>query len=423
MAGNQEFDTPQDALKHHGVKGMKWGVINEDKGSSGSSRRSSDKPKEIDSNELSKAVDQVFGKMSPAEIKAEGQAKLNAQAKNGDFPSKRDQKAEKLRARAAEIDKVAAQNRAAADKIGDPGFNLGKRYVKKVYNNQADINEQARDSLLKKADQVQAGKLTDSQKRMLIVGGLAAVAVAGSYGSYKYAEHKVGLTADDKKSLLDANKRESERQWEQLFGEKHSFEPAGSSFSVSSGSFYAGFTNKKALSRPEFTIPAGTKFQRLSDHMEDSSEYGKVKGAYATFLSNDKKIYGASHEFGSKKFTVEFEADGETRVPNVTTVLAHLKQVRAAEDPFFKNASTESLLLQYKQMAGGSWSNGTSMKLFESLRSHGYSAIVDDMDAGYLGDLPVVFFGSAKPATATERTAVHKFQDKAATMKLTRRHA
>lgn len=424
LTHNQTFATPQDALAHYGKKGMKWGVRNDKKSSSGGSGKSSGKPKESDVESLKKAADEVFGKSSAAELKAEGQAKLAAQAKNGDFPNKRqekrDAKAERLTERAGEFDKAAKDMQDAADAI-TPGKNPWKRYERSVYRNQAELNADQRDALLKKAEQVQAGKLTDGQKKLLIAGGIAAVAVAGTYGTHKWAEHKVGLNSAKKKELLEANKRESEQQWQQLFGEKHTFVAAANNYSVSDGSFYAGLTNKKAFSRPEFEIPEGTVFQRLSNHKEDSSEYGKIKGAYATFLSNDKKVYGASGEFGSKKYTIGFEAQGPTRVPSINTVIAHMRTIKQQETG--STPSDASLMMSYRSMAGGSWSDSTSQKLFSSLRTYGYGAIVDDMDAGYLGDLPVVFFGAAKPATSTERTTVDRLQDSASTLKLTRRHA
>jgi hypothetical protein len=220
--------------------------------------------------------------------------------------------------------------------------------------------------------------------------------------------------------MFEENHRKTSDQWQQLFGESHDFAPASSHFANGGGAFYAGLTNKKALSRPEFVIPEGTVFHRLSNHEEDSSEYGRRKGAYATFLNNDNKHYGASGEFGDKKYKINFEAKGPTRVPTVQTVVAHLKQVNSADNP---NYTTEMAMNDYRSMAGGGWSSNSALKLFDSLRTYGYGAIVDDMDAGYLGDLPMVFFGDAGPATATPRGANAQLEDSVGLLKLSRRHA
>jgi hypothetical protein len=302
----------------------------------------------------------------------------------------------------------------------DVGKNPFKAYTRATYNNQAQINEKARDDLLKKAEQVRAGKMTDNQKKLLIVGGLAAVAVAGAYGKRQYDLNQAGINKNRQKELFEENHRNTTDQWNALGLGHHEFQAAGGVHSTGNGSFYAGFTNKKAFSRPEFTIPKDTVFQRLSNHEEDSTEYGKMKGAYATFLHNDKKIYGASGEFGDKKYTISFKPEGDVRVPTVQTVVAHLKQVKSADNPNYTN---EQAMSDYRSMAGGGWSDHTSMRLFDSLRTYGYSAIVDDMDAGYLGDLPVVFFGKAQPATSTPRTARHKLEDSVGIVKLSRKHS
>lgn len=415
---NQTFSTPSEALAHHGVKGQRWGVRKDDD----LVGRGSSRPKleESSIDNLDKVMTAFYATKSTSQLEAEGKAKLAEQVAS-EFPaksvsSKRIAKAEKAEGKVAELDEHISAMRKEREALR-PG---ARDFLKK-----ADLDSRIRDSTAarnsqqKRSEQLRSGKLTDAQKTALIgLGSAAAVAGLAYYGSKRVEE----LNARNH----ELNQRETSRQWEQLFGRPHPGVSTGALGTLNSGggSFYVGLTNKKALSRPEFTIPEGTIFQRLSNHPEDTADYGKVKGAYATFLNNDKKLYGASGEFGHKKYTVNFEADGPARVPSLPTVLAHLKQMNKAEYPDKPSMwSDERVYQDYHAMAGGGWSGGTATRLFESLRTYGYSAIVDDMDAGYLGDLPVVFFGKAKPGTSTERTAVDRGNDKAGLLQLSREFA
>ena len=412
--GQQEFETPQAALAHYGVKGMKWGVRKEDE-SGGSGSKS--KPVESSADDLAKVMDEFYSKKTPGQLESEGKAKLAEQAAS-EFPKKisesRARKADKADAEVESLDARISELQKAREET-KPGLigGIKRRGIDNSINTLSDI----RDDQARRSEQLRSGKLTTEQKKAFVAVGLAAAAVGvTAYGSYKVGQLNKANYAE--------NQRETSAQWEAMFGRPHPAKPAGTSGDYGGGSFYSGLTNKKALNRPEFTIPAGTKFQRLSDHEEDTSEYGKVKGAYATFLKNDKKIYGASGEFGHKKYTVEFEADGPVRVPTLSTVLAHMKQAKKAEYPDVPELwSDKAIYNDYHTMAGGSWASPQAKKLFDSLKLYGYSAIVDDMDAGYLGDLPVVFFGNAKPGVAKERTAVDRGNDKAGIAKLAREYA
>lgn len=413
---NQEFETPQDALAHYGVKGMKWGV-RKDRKSSGDGGSSSARKNE-ESDGLKDASDAFYAKKDSKELQAEGERNLKAQIADDGFPTKasarRAAKAEGIEKEASEYDQAAKELADERDSIS--GNNLWNKYQRRVYNDQIAVNEKVRDDLLKKAEQVREGKLTDNQKKLIVAGGIAAVAVAGLYARRQYDLRNAGITKKESERLAEENRRKTSDEWSALFGDAPDFGSAKTAFGAAGPGFYTGLKNGKVWDRPEFTIPESTIFQRLSDHAEDSSGYGREKGAYATFLNNDKKLYGASKEFGGKKYTVNFTVPGGTKVPSHQTVLSHLKKVTLTKD----DTMVASL---YHQMAGASWSTPTSMRLFESLREAGYSAIVDDMDAGFLGDLPVVFFGKASTATSTPRTRTQRTTDSIGLLKVTGKYA
>jgi hypothetical protein len=54
--------------------------------------------------------------------------------------------------------------------------------------------------------------------------------------------------------------------------------------------------------------------------------------------------------------------------------------------------STEHLMEEYQKLSGGQWNNTQAEQLFGVLRKKGFGAIVDEMDAGVIGETPLVVF-------------------------------
>jgi hypothetical protein len=436
----QKFASPQAALAHYGKKGMKWGVRNEGESGRGRSSENSGTPEEMSTAALEQAFDAFNAKHSTESLQAEGVAKMKAQIAN-DHPPKqisdrRVTKAEKSEAAAERFQRQADEYREKLDAVGD-AKGIGASVKRGHYNAAVRDSEIYRDNALKRAEQLRSGKLTSDQKMLIGLGAAAVLTIGVGYAAGRYQQKqaanfalneqkKIGLKKRDIDFETERNRTEHSSQFRSIFGHDPDFVPVASS-EWAGGGFFAGFSNKKAMDRPEFTIPKDTLFQRLSNHPEDSTEYGVNKPVYSTFLSNDKKVYGASGEFGSKGLAINFTAKGDTRVPNINTTVAHLKQVLKsnANDPakaaYWDN--NENVLTEYKQLSGGSWSSPTAQKLFTSLKSFGYSAIVDDMDAGYLGDAPVVFFGDANSATHVPRGPDAKVRDAVGMTKLSGKYA
>lgn len=425
MSGNQEFDTPQEALAHYGVKGMKWGVTKKEE----TTGRDDAKGKKSGSD-FRAGFAKLGAETDHKKLQSESQKKLEAQASQT-FPMdakqlKRETRADTLQKRAGEWDAEGKVLREKAAALPEKGVKA--KYQRSNLEATAKYTDQQRDDLLKAADQVRAGKLTDQQKKLIAVG--AGVAVTGLllYGSAKLGENKpVGFDSNGKpitkaqanKRAKEDNKRRSEEEWRELFGKDAAFEDASGYHTAKGTSFHPGFypPPPKILDRPEFTIPEGYTFQRLSGAQEDSSQYGTSRPAYSTFLSNDKRMYGASGEFGSKPYTVTYTAKGPTRVPSVSKVLETFKQVYEEENPGV-TFPDKDIVKFYRNASGSRWDRPEHTKVLESLKKQGYSALVDDMDAGYMGDLPIIFFGDANPATSTPRPPKHKSEDAAAVLKV-----
>lgn len=416
--GNQEFESPQAYLAHHGVKGMRWGFRKDDKPGS-SSGPASREPKPIDEKAFKEASDKFYSKKTAAELKAEGEKKRQEQVDNP-FPSRKD---EKRQAKADAVQKQADQFGELAKQYEDQATGRGTGVLNSVRrandnatavgfrNTEADLN--------KRADQIREGKLTDRQKLLIGVGAAVAVGGLAVYGSQKYNDHKFGINAQTKKDLHEENRRKTDEEWQALFGRPHPGQKAPLGYLSATGDgFHTTLNKKTAWDIPEFTIPKNTVFQRLSNAPEDVGSYGKPRGAYTTFLNNDKKMYGSSFEFGTSKYTVNFHAKEDVKVASLSTIMSHLAMIREQQFPGTKS-SPESLFSAYHSMAGSGWQHGESVKLMEALKTSGYSAIIDHMDAGFMGDLPIVFFGEAHRGTATPRTKEDHVRDNHGLLKVT----
>jgi hypothetical protein len=141
LTHNQEHGSPQDALLHYGVKGMRWGVTNED-GPAGPSR--SEKKQ-----------------------------------------AKRDVKAAELRGRAAKVDIQIKELDSEISKY-PPGTGIRNTLKRNELTNIRTQTVAQRDVLAKTATAVEQGRMTPNQKKLLIAGAIGGGLVLAAYGGSKF---------------------------------------------------------------------------------------------------------------------------------------------------------------------------------------------------------------------------------------------
>ncbi|QAY17127.1 hypothetical protein SEA_MADAMATO_9 [Streptomyces phage Madamato] len=146
--------------------------------------------------------------------------------------------------------------------------------------------------------------------------------------------------------------------------------------------------------RDEFTLPAGHEFHRLSKKPEEG-----FRGAtYSVHSKEDYHRYVAQfrQELGTSSTPlhhITFRAEEDIKVPKLSTTLDSLRDALVGGKTEFKAWYTdERVLAKYQELSGGSWDDSHAKGMFDSLRKKGYGAIVDEMDAGVIGETPLVFF-------------------------------
>lgn len=156
----------------------------------------------------------------------------------------------------------------------------------------------------------------------------------------------------------------------------------------------SNYITESSFLRKEVTLPAGHTFHRLSLRAEETfgnHTYSTTNledfRRYATSFVGDRKEYGGHMHHISWTTTKDF------KVPNLTTVLDTVKEVMGRESDLPASmATSEHALKWYQANSGGTWSGERVTALFSALKDKGYHAIVDEMDAGVQGDLPLVIF-------------------------------
>jgi hypothetical protein len=274
----------------------------------------------------------------------------------------------------------------------------------------ADIKKALRDLEAEETGVQPRWKPTGKQVATVAVG--AAVAGALIYGGYKLHQKggAEGLIEDLKaKSLAldpdlsDTTKKKNSSLFPWVDGgspiSSDRFNDSVRMSQKASWSGGKGYIQDSSFDQKEFELPAGHLFRRLST----KEEVGFWGPTYTTGNTEDWKRYVTN--FRHEKWTddlkmITFTANKPVRVPDLTTRLNALKTVMGS-----KSTDTEVLNL-YKSMSGGSWKGSTADKFFAELKRLGYGAIIDDMDAGVIGESPLVLFDTdlVGPKTSTKLT-------------------
>lgn len=139
----------------------------------------------------------------------------------------------------------------------------------------------------------------------------------------------------------------------------------------------------------EFTLKAGHVFHRLSTASEDAFKHA----TYATSSRQDYFKYIAAfrqEKFNKQLFHVTFNAKSDIKIPSLNKRLEVARQVLS--DINLRNVSPTEALKSYTRESGGSWTSPFAKGLFAALKAQGFGGIIDDMDAGVIGDQPLVLF-------------------------------
>lgn len=152
------------------------------------------------------------------------------------------------------------------------------------------------------------------------------------------------------------------------------------------------YLTKESFRQQEFSIPAGHVFHRISDTAE--STFGTRN--YATASIEDFNRYLVAFR-GEKSYVEElhhitFTAKDEIKVPSLTTTIETMREVLNERTIPRGNVSKKEAMNMYTSMTGGTWGGATATGLFEKLSKQGFSAFIDHMDAGVIGDKPLVVF-------------------------------
>lgn len=307
--------TREEALAHFGVKGMRWGVRNEDDISSFSKKEYG----QILANQPSK------NKVEAA--KSIGQHKLKMQAK---FES------------------------------NDP--NLKTPITKKGW------------------------RPTKKQVAVAATGAAFVGLIAASY----YTKDKSNLSISNISDL--AGKRCTVDDFKAL---------REGSIQRTLGTF--GFT-PQSWDRPELSFPPGHVFHRIS--MTAETAFGP-KGTYCTTSKKELARYLATTEYGRPgDHFITWTSTRETKVPNLSTVVKTAQ--KALSETSSKRVSKKQALKWFVLQSGGSWDGNDPLisRFFDKLKEQGYSAIIDETDAGIYAENPLVWFDKqvASPKQAKKIT-------------------
>ena len=227
--------------------------------------------------------------------------------------------------------------------------------------------------------------LSPKQKKILLGAAVGVGVLGGLYLAGKYGEKTTGLSMIKQLEHPPGTPISVEKF------SKLSFQSQMKTWGFSQN----GFITKESFARPAFELPKGHTFYRISTKAEN--DFRIPPGTYALGSIEDfhRYVVGFAKEKGGVPLhQVKFQSTENIKVPNLTTVLETTREVLSAEKGG-KSISEKDAMNAYKAMSGGSWSDVRGQNLFSALTKKGFGAIVDEMDAGVLGEKPLVVFSEA----------------------------
>lgn len=228
--------------------------------------------------------------------------------------------------------------------------------------------------------------LSPQQKKALIYGVVGGIAVAAIIGGTIYAK-KQGVSIPNPGLELYNKATQQSRL----------------------NAINADFITKQSFDRKAFTLPAGHTFHRISGAAETG--FGRV--TYASHSPDDFNRYVSQlgHSLGNR---VTFKSKGAIKVPSLTDALETLRESMSSE--LGRAISQDETLSTYREIVGGKWDHPLTTNFFSSLTKKGFSALVDEMDAGVISESPLVIFNHGSMGAKTSKRMTMKDIQKATSL-------
>lgn len=253
-----------------------------------------------------------------------------------------------------------------------------KLTIKQQSKNRAESEAKSKAKLGPSSD------LDDSKKegfhltgKQVAIGAVGAAAVGLIiYGAYKH-QGKIALPTEPL-PLVPGSKISVNQFQAAMFGAKDR-------------SWGTTYVQPSSFLQQEFTIPKGHEFHRISRSVEESFS----SSTYATSSIADFHRYVVGYrgeiDIGQPLQHISFSAKADIKVPSLARRLEIFKV--AVSDHYGINATEGETLSDYNKLSGGSWTGPLAESFFDGMKKAGYNAFIDDMDAGVIGESPLVLIG------------------------------
>lgn len=358
-------------LKHYGVKGMRWGVRRFQPYSKGSRRKGKELGKSRRSNSKeSKGFNKALSKINNRKISSKEKA------------------------------------RNLQDSM--------EKSLSKFEESSKDTNN----SHKKKG-------LTDGQKKALKIAAGAAVVAALSVVAYKNRDNIKSLIDKgiDKVTKIDTSGKLTSSDVNMSVikpGESVSTADFNKRVKESVSRLWSSknYLTDEVMNREGITLPSGKQFNRLSKAAE--STFSETTFATSTMDDFNRYVSGFREELkGDSLFHVTFKAKKDIKVPDTKTVMNTLEEVmKEGKYSYAKQAyvpqkvTKEKVVNTFNKLAGSSYTDDIGTRLMDKLRKKGFSAIVDEMDQGVIGDMPLLIIDpeafTAKVANALSEADIRQ---------------
>jgi hypothetical protein len=328
-------DVVNDFLEHHGVKGMKWGVRNEDDTSDGLS----DVQKDLKAHPTKK--------LSPEEKK---QLRINQKKHDSHFDPSEEEPPKK-----------------------------GWRPTKK----------QA--VLIGVGTVVAAG---------IVAGAVYKVKTGGKVPSFSEADYLNSIRSAETPGWIKnySGHHMSPTDYKGIIGN-------------SCGRVWTGeHLTKESFAQKEIIYEKGHQFWRISRKKESTfrdstyalsneADFARYVNTFAMAADRDAQL-------------ISFKANDTVKIPDLHTTLNAMHSVLVKEGK--TKVKPAEVVTHFTNMSGGGYSSPRSKNFINELVSKGYHGIVDQMDAGVYGEVPLVLFDKTrlgqKSATPLQSLDLKKYE-------------